>query len=281
MIPLRFYPGLFIWVGWLFLTSSCGEETPAMEYYLEEGVFKEKLAPEDRRENRFTEDNQLYIPGKEFIFDYYYSTKDDVRYKFWKEAQGLVSPSAADSTTIIRLGFEPRPGLDAYRDTPGFDQSVMQINYYTADGRTALREQNGFVENQQNIMLTPPRIRRLFRMLALNPYPFIQQPYEPGTTFRWKRAISNVYGDPFWYDLQETLYNEYSYEIVRREKLNTPLGQLPCLVVEATASNDIQRPTFLTSYFNESYGFVKLEFTNIDSTKLVMELESVRDRRIQ
>jgi hypothetical protein len=281
MMPLKPNLAYFFGVGFLFLLVSCGEEEPEVTYYLEEGVFKEKLAPEDRRDNRFTEDNQLYIPGKEFIFDYYYSTKEGIRYKFWKEAQGLVGLASVDSTTIIRLGFEPKPGLDSYHDTPGFDQSVMQINYYTADGRTALREQCEFVENQQNIMLTPPRIRRLFRMLALNPYPFIQKPYQPGNTFGWKRSISNVYGDPFWYDLQETLYNEYSYEIVREEDLNTPLGKLSCLVVEASASNNIHRPTYLTTYFNEVYGFVKLEYTNIDSTKMVMELESVRDRRVQ
>ena len=55
-------------------------------------------------------------------------------------------------------------------------------------------------------------------------------------------------------------------------KLKTNFGTLTCYVTEAKAVNLHSKPGYLTSYFNEQYGFVKLEYTNIDGSRLVIEL---------
>ena len=56
--------------------------------------------------------------------------------------------------------------------------------------------------------------------------------------------------------------------------ISTKLGNLECYIVQATAKSRIGE-TELISYFNPKFGFVKLEYKNIDGTKTVLELENV------
>ena len=68
--------------------------------------------------------------------------------------------------------------------------------------------------------------------------------------------------------------NVYDYEIKENKTISTKLGNLECYIVLATAKSRIGE-TELISYFNPKYGFVKLEYKNIDGTKTVLELENV------
>ncbi|MBP6754945.1 MAG: hypothetical protein KA210_02265 [Bacteroidia bacterium] len=52
------------------------------------------------------------------------------------------------------------------------------------------------------------------------------------------------------------------------------MGNLECYFVLATSKSRIGE-TELISYFNPKFGFVKLEYKNIDGTKTVLELENV------
>ncbi|MDW9379143.1 hypothetical protein [Chryseobacterium sp. JV558] len=52
------------------------------------------------------------------------------------------------------------------------------------------------------------------------------------------------------------------------------MRNLECYIVHAIANSRIGK-TELISYFNPKFGFVKLEYTNIDNTKTVLELEKV------
>ena len=68
--------------------------------------------------------------------------------------------------------------------------------------------------------------------------------------------------------------NNYEYEIVDKKNISTKLGNLECYIVNAKAKSRIGE-TELISYFNFKYGFVKLEYKNIDGTKTILELEKV------
>ena len=66
----------------------------------------------------------------------------------------------------------------------------------------------------------------------------------------------------------------YRYRIVDTScLLSTALGTLDCVCVEASAKSRIGK-TRLTAYYNEKYGFVKFDYTNIDGSKIVIDLQS-------
>ena len=73
--------------------------------------------------------------------------------------------------------------------------------------------------------------------------------------------------------------NEFKMSYVLTKFSNTPtittkLGKLECYVIESEAKSNLGS-TKLISYFNETYGFLKLDYTNIDSTKIVIEINEV------
>lgn len=66
--------------------------------------------------------------------------------------------------------------------------------------------------------------------------------------------------------------NKYEYEIKEKKNITTKLGNLECFVVYGKAKSRIGE-TKLISYFNTQFGFVKLEYTNIDGSKTFLEIE--------
>ena len=120
----------------------------------------------------------------------------------------------------------------------------------------------------------PPR-DRFFRILEINPFPFIQAPYEIGNTWDWSLKIGSSWGDKRWKVWENSIENVYQYEIIDKKNVTTKIGELECYVIEAVAKSEIGA-TYLTSYFNMDKGFVKLEYTNIDATKTVLELASLK-----
>ena len=48
--------------------------------------------------------------------------------------------------------------------------------------------------------------------------------------------------------------------------LETDMGDLDCFVIESSAESRIGE-TALTAYFHPEYGFVRLNYTNIDGSK--------------
>jgi hypothetical protein len=82
------------------------------------------------------------------------------------------------------------------------------------------------------------------------------------------------WADKRWLTWEGSNENTYSYEITDKLTLQTTLGRLECFVVKGLAKSNIGQ-THLTAYYNNEYGFIKLDYINIDGTKTVIELEKV------
>lgn len=67
--------------------------------------------------------------------------------------------------------------------------------------------------------------------------------------------------DGVWFEVR----NDTACEVV------TPMGTLSCVKVEAIAKSRIGK-TYLTAYYNDTYGFVKMDNTNIDGSKIIINL---------
>lgn len=130
---------------------------------------------------------------------------------------------------------------------------------------------SGIVENERNLWMHPNR-NCLFKVLELNPFPYIQYPIEKGKSWKWKLTIGSQWGDERWKTWTGSIVNKYKYKITDTAcEVVTPMGTLPCVKVEAVAQSRIGK-TYLTVYYNDTYGFVKMDNTNIDGSKIIINL---------
>jgi hypothetical protein len=70
--------------------------------------------------------------------------------------------------------------------------------------------------------------------------------------------------------------NKYDYEITNKLYLETKIGKIECYEVTGIANSKIGT-TKLVAYFNEKYGFVKLNYTNINGSKTVIDIEKIEN----
>ena len=187
----------------------------------------------------------------------------------------LVGVDKKDSFTVPKIVSEIRSG-NPFDHMPDYDQTALHYEFKSENGKYWSSEKTGIIENEHNIWMHPPR-NDLFRILEINPFPYVKNPYKPkiGEKWNWNMKIGDFWGDKRWLEWEGSIENKYTYKITGRKKLKTKLGKLDCYVVESEAVSRIGK-TYLTSYFNTTHGFVKLDYTNIDGSKIVIEMAETK-----
>jgi len=71
---------------------------------------------------------------------------------------------------------------------------------------------------------------------------------------------------------------QYSYEVVGTEILATPMGKLECTIIDGTARNRLGSAR-LRSHFHPKYGFVRLDYRNLDDSRILLELTRVTEAK--
>ncbi len=245
------------------------------------GVFVEQYPPYNTQDNRFTEDNITYTAGVTFTYSYRFLDRNGKEYlhrnvesdeleasKAWE----LVPLAAADASAVQSVQMTVLYGLQELDlMKPGYNRTVVQYDYLTAEGNTNYSEVTGIVENAKNIWVNPPRSKQ-FRILELNPVPFIQAPYAVGNKWTWSKQIGSFWSDTRWAEWENTLTNSYQYEITDVKTVATSFGELECYEITAKAQNQLGN-TALVALFNPDFGFVQMDYTNIDGSKIQMELK--------
>lgn len=135
----------------------------------------------------------------------------------------------------------------------------------------------GAIETPTRFWLHPPRYEK-YRILELNPFPEIR--FSPTAT-TWTGTVypSDGYSDPAWGTWSGVLPVQFTYSFVDSVQLVTPLGKLRCARVRATGKSKLGS-TQLVSYFQAAYGFVRLEYTNLDRSRVEMEMRAVELRPV-
>ena len=99
-------------------------------------------------------------------------------------------------------------------------------------------------------------------------FPEIMLPAVIGKT--WSGRISGLGGWGDWDDM--TIVS--NYEITDHVNILLKAGKLKCWEIFARSTFDLGESKSLF-YFNEDYGFVKMEYLNYKNQKLIFELEKV------
>ena len=270
---------ILLLIGFTSLSYSQSAEKQSSDYKLvdDDGIIVEKYDSTITDENRFTRNNVIFREGVSFHYKFEHLDKDNQRH-FFKYIDSLsywqfVPESEVDQNTIQRVIISVKKGLQGFdKHFPGYSQTIIGYSYPTQDNYVgSISSASGVIENEANVWMHPPR-DLYFEILELNPFPFIKAPYEIGTKWTWSLKIGDHWSDGRWKLWSGSVENNYEYEITDHIDIETPFGRLGCFVIEGSAKSRIGE-TYLRAFFNETYGFVRLEYTNIDGSKTNLVLD--------
>lgn len=250
----------------------------------DDGITVEKPNKNEVFDKIYNSNNTIYKIGKTFTYSYYYENLDGKKFHIAKGEQikkenyyinnwKFVEIENQNEETLIKINLKPVEGNVFQGKIDDYNQTGIAYEYIMNNDRPLTMEVTGAIENEMNVWIHPPR-SSFFQILEINPFPYIKAPYKVGTKWNWKLEIGDNWSDKRWLEWKGRIENSYDYEIVDKKNISTKLGELECYIVNSTAKSRIGN-TELVSYFNPIYGFVKLEYKNIDGTKTVLELEKV------
>ncbi len=273
--------------SFLFFPFFCVSQSNLDNYVVDiDGITVEKSDNSKKYDEVYNTNNIVYTIGKKITYRYFYQNTKGKSFLI-KRGKAALQPGGysifdwefiafdkQDSETVQYIILKPKSGNTFEKDFPDYNQSVIGYDYLMKNGQSLTMEITGAIENEKNVWIHPPR-NGFFKILELNPFPYIKAPYEIGTKWNWKLNIGDHWSDRRWLNWSGGIENNYEYEIVTKKKISTKLGKLECYVIHAKAKSRIGE-TRLISYFNPKFGFVKLNYTNIDGTKTVLELVKVQ-----
>ena len=256
------------------------------EFGSENGLYFEAPAASDSaNENFFNQDNRIYTPGKRFVFSYEIfklgdtlsvnvNEVNDPKTPTWK----FVNTHGEDSLTIKFLTIEIQDGYGGMDDLfPDYSQTIMRQQYLSSKKSLLFEGSTGLIENEKNVWIHPFR-GKYFSVLQFSPYPFVKLPVRKKTTWIWKlQGISERWSDPRIVEYQSKQEANYEYRVTGRKVLATCFGKLKCAVISASAKLAIGSSS-LIAYFNDQYGFVRMEYQNIDGSHINLELINVQSK---
>ncbi len=269
----------------LFLTifNSCKSQNNDQNFLIDDdGITVEKFDKSKTYDQNYNDNNKIYVVGKSFKYSYYYQGLDGKKYLITKGKEiqkdnyktfdwDFIEYERQNSETIKNIILIANSGNPFEKDIPEYNQTSIAYQYLKNNGEFFTMEVTGAIENEKNVWVHPPR-SNFFQILELNPFPYIQSPYQIGKKWNWKLKIGDHWSDKRWMEWKGGIENVYDYEIIDKKRIETKIGNLECFIIKSKAKSRIGE-TELISYFNENYGFVKLEYKNIDETKTVLELE--------
>lgn len=269
----------------LLTMTSCGQSQNINDlkkkYILDDlSIYIENPSPTDTNPERYTLDNKVYRPGRKFVFDYYIIRAGDTLQ--------ITVPKSTPMGSDFQRAWDFMPNQNKHENKietisitvlPGItntNQTTLKYEYqYLVDpGYFTFSSTSGVIENEMNTWMHPHR-DKYFMILELNPFPFIQQPFKAGNTWKWTLQIGDHWKDNRWKIWTGPITNNYEYEIIGKERLKTKVGEMDCWVVQGTATSSIGS-TGLIGYYNEDNGFVKLDYINIDKSKVTLEIKEIK-----
>ena len=149
-------------------------------------------------------------------------------------------------------------------------QTAITYHYLDDEFSEICSELTGMIQNTDRVWAHPPRTRS-FEMLEINPFPEIRYPLKINKQWKSELKVSENWGNQRTFMWEGILDINTKYKITDKIKLNTRLGILDCYKVYAQSHNEYGFSE-LVAFYNEEYGFVKLEYSNMDKSKLYLTL---------
>jgi hypothetical protein len=265
------------------------------------GLWYEVLDSMDKSPTRYSVDNTIYALGsihtyavrmqdknqKDIACDFHYDENKD-----WSDAGHFIEPIQKNKESVEYISYRVPADPTKMEMSGGwayYRQTDIWIDYKNAQKQTLgtqfdsmhwnpdyrgkfmpSGDLTGVIDNKKNVWIHPPRMR-CFKINELNPFPFVQLPLMEGNKWSWGISAGGEWGDKRWAAWSGLMPIKSTYEVKEKTKRMTKMGELDCFRVECEAISSVGT-THLTFFFNPKFGFVHLEFTNIDKSKTTLEL---------
>ena len=266
----------------------------SQELLFDDGIYYEKPNNLDTSIHKYSSDNISYKLNSTFIYDYYYLDNTGKKKKFllkedWSfdNPMNLANYENPTERTIDKIKLVVDDNLKNFSiHDSTYTQTVFSYYYLNGSIEDTLfkdfyngSEMTGIIDNKKNLWMHPPR-NYSFKILELNPFPFYYLD-ESVNSWSWSLEVGGFYLDQRWIrsENKKNISIKYDYTRLKDETLITPLGNINCKVVYSTATSKYDNTlmkTYLKSYYNAKYGFVKLEYTNINNSKIYFDLIEVK-----
>ncbi len=263
--------------GVLLLLFSCVQSPDFYTYEYPE------FARDQGPANPNVADNEIFKGGRTFIYSVqvFDSLGNEQRiittYNFnkynpvdWKRVNIPVKEVLSTEYPIdsIRLKVLSNTGNSTLAD----QQTLIVYEYFNEKGVIVPEtERTGLVEDSTAIALNPPR-NSGFALLQFSPYPEIEFPLSVGKTWNSSQTIPIEWAELLKMEFENPVNVYSTFTVKERTTLDTPMGPQQTWVIEGLGENRF-RNTRTTLYFNEALGFVKIEFENVDGSRMVLRLQ--------
>ena len=212
--------------------------------------------------------NNVYTLGKEFVFNIKITENGSTFFLKENETEDFELTSDIDSLKISEIHLtviKPR----MFQRTNKKQTEV----YYSYEPNPTITSSTGIVENIENIWIHPPR-SGFFKSLETCPFPYVKLNKPIGYKWTDSMSIGNHWSNRKWGKWDGRLMLDYEYEIAEREKIDSKLGEIDCLVINAIAISEIGESK-LKAYYSNKYGFVKLKYTLFTGIEIDLSLEQI------
>ena len=213
-------------------------------------------------------DNIIYQRGRVFEYDYSFKRQQDTFKVTLSPSGDTYEKRSENNMQVDRLLLKVvKPPLFGRTNT---GQSELVITGVNAANQLLSRSHTGLVENKYNVWLHPPR-HSLFKILELNPFPYIQLPAVINKEWKETMTVGDHWSNPLWKVWEGNVDISYKYVISRQELVKFRDQEVLCWVVESHAQSRLGNSK-LVSFFNEKHGFILLKYQNIDGSETTLRL---------
>lgn len=245
--------------------------------------------------NPLNKDNVIFKPKKIFRYNYTYLDKQKNKLKsvilFKDECLTDSTIQCFDWANIqldnkIKESIYPIDYIDLYvyqtngNNSLSEEQTIIKYSYHNKfKGKILTSEQTGVVEDSSTIFLHPPRAYS-FVITEFNPFPRVVFPLQIGKEWEGQITIPSTFLKKV--KMEHLIKDEYIsfdsfYKVVDTININVPYSEekVFCYRISCKNKGNLGK-TSLIFDFSEKYGFVKFDYQNIDSTRLILELNEIK-----
>lgn len=132
----------------------------------------------------------------------------------------------------------------------------------------------GIYEEKDRIWLHPPRDDK-FRILEYSPWPYIYFPVSENKSWKRELALGEYWADPKnGIQADDILKFDYVNAGFTSYQLKYKSRKIECSKIEAESTN-IHHQTRFVGLFHPEYGFVKMDFRNVDKSIIKLEFNHI------
>lgn len=240
--------------------------------------------------NPLNDDNIIFLPSHTYKYSYkYIRSGQELKFKVFFNKKCIEDhtiscidyaiDSLSSKYTIDYIN------LLVFKNTADNDlsntQTIIKYDYFNNSGGSILYgEQTGVVEDSTQIFLHPPRSFN-FSITEFAPFPYLKLPLEIGKRWNGELHIPSYWITKAKLDIEmptnsTTIMISHEYSVMGKERIETPLGPLDCFIIKAEGLSDFGTST-LMMYFNETHGFIKLDYLFFTGEELKLSLVEKSD----